>query len=91
MKFMEFFVELLGWVRIVLSPLLIGLILGVIVYLNVEDVLGFYIALALTTAGLITGVWWATKEWKRKGTIDFLSKVMATPELDKKEEGNTTD
>ena len=32
--------------------------------------------------GLVLGVVGATKQWKEKGTISFLSRLHATPELD---------
>jgi hypothetical protein len=41
---------------------------------------------SVTLIGLIVGIIWATKVWKKKGTVHFMSRVMATPELDKKDE-----
>ena len=34
---------------------------------------------------LITGIIWATKVWRKRETIEFMSKVSGTPELDELE------
>lgn len=86
-KFLETLFEVIGAIRIALSPIIIGLGIGAIVYYanptNGRLLLGIIIILA----GLITGVIWATRIYKSKtGTINFLSRTMATPELDKNED-----
>ncbi|MBK7886066.1 MAG: hypothetical protein IPN36_17095 [Bacteroidetes bacterium] len=75
--------ELIGWIRILISPLLAGFIIGAIVYLIYPDQNGIIAAVAISLAGLITGILWANSKLKGKGTIHFVSRVMATPELDK--------
>ena len=44
-------------------------------------VIGIFVAVV----GIIIGMIWATKKFKTTGTIHFLSRVSATPELDRKE------
>lgn len=88
-KIIEFIIELLGWLKIVLSPLLAGVIIGAIVYLGKQDTVGFVLGISIAVIGLAIGVIWATRILKREGTVQFNSRVIATPELDKKdEEGN---
>lgn len=85
-KWIEWFFEAVGWLRIVLSPFLVGIGLGSIVYLSNPTQIGIAIGIAVASLGLIVGILWANKVWKsKKGTISFLSRLMATPELNKKE------
>lgn len=85
-RFFEFLTEAIGWLQIIASPFLIGLVTGAIIYFTNPGTLRLCIGIVVATAGLVTGVVWATKQWKGKGTIWFLSRIMATPELDKQEE-----
>jgi hypothetical protein len=73
-------------VKIVLSPTLAAaLIAGIILY-NKQDENGLMIAASLIFFGFIIGVVWATYVWKKHGnTTGFLSRVSASPELNKKE------
>lgn len=85
-KIIEFIIELLGWLKIVASPLLAGMIIGAIVYLSKPDTIGLIIGISIAITGLVFGVIWATRIWKKQGTVQFNSRIMATPELDKKDE-----
>ncbi len=38
--------------------------------------------ISIATLGLIIGIIWATNIWKKTGTMRFMSRIMATPELD---------
>lgn len=85
-KVFEWITEAIGWLQIVASPLLIGLGIGAFVYFPNPTTMRLIIAISIATSGLIIGILFATKIWKTKeGTIWFLSRIMATPELDKKE------
>lgn len=86
MKFFHYFLEFVGWVRIVASPLLIAVIAGLIVYFNNPNTKGIVIAAFIVLSGLLVGILWATRIWKKHGTLNFLSRVNASPELDKKED-----
>lgn len=80
--------ELIGWFQIVLSPLLIGLLVGAIIYFNKQDTIGLIIGIGITALGLIVGIIFATRVWKKKGTVNFMSRISASPELDNLEENN---
>jgi hypothetical protein len=82
----EYFTEIVGWVQIVASPFLAGLIIGAIIYFSKPNRLTLLIAIVIAIIGLTMGVVWATRVWRKKGTMHFMSRVMATPELDKKED-----
>ena len=84
----EFFTETIGWLQIVVSPLLIGLVIGGLIYFTDPNTTRLMIGIIVALAGLIIGIIWATKQWKGKGTIWFMSRIIATPELDKPDEEN---
>lgn len=84
---MRILIELINWLRIAISPLLIGVLFGGLVYLKMGDD-GFVPGLLITAIGGIVGVIWATKIWKKQGTTNFISRIDASPELDKKQSEN---
>jgi hypothetical protein len=88
-KIFQFITEVIGWIQIMLSPFLIGIFFGAVIYLPNPTSVRFYMAIAVVVAGLLVGVIWATKIWKTKGTIWYVSQVSATAELDKQNEGVT--
>lgn len=81
-KLFELITEIIGWILIVLSPTLLGGIIGFVVYLQFENPLGIVLASLILLIGIIIGSIWATKKFKTTGTIHFLSRISATPELD---------
>ena len=80
--FFDRFTEIMGWIQIVASPLLIATIIGFIVYVSRPNTTRLIIGIAIVVIGLIIGIIWATKIMKTKGTIHFMSRVDASPELD---------
>ncbi|MTD67775.1 hypothetical protein [Flavobacterium sp. LC2016-13] len=81
-KILEKITELIGWFQIVISPTLLGTGVGCIVYFNLQNLGGLIVGIIISIIGLICGIVLATKKFKTNGTIHFLSKVSATPELD---------
>jgi hypothetical protein len=90
-KFFHYFTEILGWLQIVASPFLTGLGIGCLVYFPHPNTTRLVIAIIISLAGLITGIYFANRIWKKKGTVWFMSRIMATPELDAPEEEQTKD
>ena len=78
--------EIMGWLQIAVSPTIIAIVLAFLLYHFIPNTLGLVLAMIVVVAGLITGIVWATKKWKKKQTIAFMSRTMATPELDKLQE-----
>lgn len=80
---MKILIEVLNWIRIAISPTLIGALIGGIIYLKMgED--GFALGISITTIGGIIGLLWATRIWRKQGTTNFISRIDASPELDNK-------
>ncbi len=82
-NFFEIFTEVIGWIQIVASPLLLSGFIGFLFYVNNPTTSRLIFAISITAAGLIFGIIWATKVWKKRGTINFVSRISASPELDK--------
>ena len=81
-KFLTFITEALGWLQIVVSPLLIGLGVGAIIYFPNQTTTRFILGMAAAILGLVVGIILATKAWRKDGTVSFLSRISKTPELD---------
>jgi hypothetical protein len=81
-KIFEIITEVVGWIQIVLSPTLLGIAFGFGIYYNFPNLTGMIIGILIIVIGLIIGIVLATKKFKTTGTIHFLSRISATPELD---------
>ena len=91
-KFFEIITEIVGWIQIVLSPTLLGIGFGFGIYYYFPNQNGMIFGIIVSIIGLVFGLIWATKKLKTTGTIHFLSRISATPELDnveKTENGKT--
>lgn len=83
-KLFEIITEIVGWLQIFLSPVLIGSALGFAIYYYIPNDLGFLVAILIFVLGIIIGVFWATKLFKTSGTIHFISRIAATEVLENK-------
>jgi dipeptide/tripeptide permease len=77
-NFFELITEVIGWISIAISPLLICSVIGLIICSIKPDKKGFICAITLAGLGLIAGIIWATRIWKKEGTIHFLSKIRSS-------------
>ncbi len=85
-KIFIYTIEVIYWLKIVASPLLAGLGLGANIYFNNSNDITMTIWFILGVVGLIVGIIWATRVWKRYGTSRYISKIQRTPELDPPDE-----
>lgn len=86
-KYFELFTEIIGWLRIFASPFLVSVIVAAIIYFSNQTWLNLIIALLICLIVFVGGIILATRKFKsEKGTIEFLSRTMATPELEHHEE-----
>jgi hypothetical protein len=75
--------SILAWLQIVASPLLIGIVIGFIIYYNIPGKTGLFVAVVISATGLIIGVIWACRVWKKRGTVEFISEITSSPDFDK--------
>lgn len=88
-KFLETVFEIVGWIQIAISPLLIGAGIGAIIYYRNPTKTTLAAGIGVGILGLLIGILWANKVWRsKKGTINFISKISSTPELDNKVDMN---
>jgi F0F1-type ATP synthase assembly protein I len=85
LNFFDKAIEAIGWLQIIASPFIGGIIVGGIIYLLIRNTLGVVIAILFACTGLITGIVLANRISRKSGTIDFMSRVDASPELDNTE------
>jgi len=64
----------MGWLRIALSPILMGAIVATICYYKLPAGFNLFAATLSGLLGLYFGIRWASSKWKT-GTINFLSGV----------------
>jgi hypothetical protein len=77
--------EIIGWLKIVASPVLGGCLVGLVVYLSFPTTWAIVVAAVLILAGLFLGIIMANKIYKTQGTMNFLATPMRNPELDNKD------
>ena len=82
MSFFNLFLEVFGFVRIVLSPLLIGAAIGFGIYVSKPDNVGLAVAISIVVIGLVSGIIWAIKISKKNSTLDYTT-ASASPDFDK--------
>ena len=84
-KILETISKVLAWLQIAASPFIVGIIIGGIIYLYQPNSSTLLIGIALATTGFILGILWASRVWKKRGTVEHMAKLASTPELEKKE------
>ena len=83
MKIVEFITEMIAWLQIVISPIIISILLAVVVYYFKQDRIGMILGILILVGGIITGIVWATRIYRKRGTVNFMAKVSSNPELEK--------
>lgn len=82
MRLIALLIEVIGWFKIVASPLIVSCAIGGLIYLNWKNTIALIVCSFVILIGLVIGIVWATKIWRKHGTMNFLSKLNATPDLD---------
>lgn len=82
LSFFDNIVETIGWLQIAASPVLGGLILGGLIYLLIDNWAGVVTGISVAAIGLLTGIIIASRVRKHRGTMHFMSRVNASPEID---------
>ena len=81
-KFLHYLIEVVGWLKIMLSPLLLGALIASFIYFPEPSTIRLVLSIFILILGLILGIVLATKVWKNKGTNNYLSEIMASHDLD---------
>lgn len=91
LSFFDYAIEVVGWLQIVASPLIGGIFIGGIAYLLIGNTTGLVVGIVIAIVALVLGVLYANRVWKKKGTINFISRVNESTELDYLEQGADQD
>ncbi|MBH8557592.1 hypothetical protein [Hymenobacter negativus] len=91
MKIIEWLLSALAWLQIFISPVIIGVIIGLIIWLNMHNNWGLSAAIIIALISCGIGIDFAEKARRDKGTIEFMSRNIAHPELRGKESTNESD
>jgi hypothetical protein len=78
MKFFEIILEIFGWLQIVVGVTLGTGLIAFLAYLNFSTATGEILAIIIVSIGFILGSIWATRIWKKHGTIAWLSRIRRT-------------
>lgn len=78
----DYFIEIIGWLRIVSSPLAIALVIAGFVYFPNPGNMRLIIAIVIVIVGLVIGIIWATNVWRKTGTNRYLTTIRSTADLD---------
>lgn len=85
-KVFRIFVEIIFGLQIAASPTAIGIILGLLIYIQFPNQAGMYVGLVIALIGLFIGIFWAIHVARSQGTANFISRIDAVPELDSKDQ-----
>ena len=72
--------EILNWIVIFISPTLIGLIVGLLVYFNLDGDFGKVVGIFIIILGIVGGVKFAECARKKEGTNNFMTRLHSTTE-----------
>ena len=75
MKLFEIILEIFGWLQIVVGVTLAAGLIAFVTYLKWSNETGKIVAIIIVSIGFILGTIWATRIWKKHGTIAWLSRI----------------
>jgi hypothetical protein len=75
MKLIEIILEIIGWLQIALGVTLAVGLVALFIYLKWDNEIGKTVSIILLSLGFIIGAVWATRIWKKHGTIAWLSRI----------------
>lgn len=76
--------EIIGWILIFFSIFLLSAVISALVYFPFQNLWTSLLGCLILAIGVFSGIKLANKKFKEEGTIQFLSRVSASPELDEK-------
>jgi hypothetical protein len=78
MKLIETILEIIGWIQIAIGVTLLAGLVAFVTYLKWSNETGKIVAIVIISIGFIIGAIWATRIWKKHGTIAWLSRIRRT-------------
>jgi hypothetical protein len=81
-KIAGFCIAILNFIRILMSPFLIGTVFGGLIYLAFKSTFSLVIGIFFSLVGLLIGIFWAINVWKKTGTTEYIGRLYASRDLD---------
>jgi hypothetical protein len=72
-------IEIFYWIAIFISPLLVGGVIALIIYLRNENLL--WLSIIIASIGMVTGILFAERVRKKYGCSRYMSKISGTPDI----------
>lgn len=72
--------EAICWLLIFISPVVASLAVAILVYTSSHTPYNNYLAISLLVIGFFSGILWAEKVRRSRGTVWFITQLHATPE-----------
>lgn len=85
-KILETIPKVFAWLQIAVAPLIVCGTAGFLIYANRPDTIGLTIAILTTVVGLVLGTIWANRVKRKRGVLEHMSRIIATPELNRQVE-----
>jgi|GEM_PF-3712104 hypothetical protein len=84
MKIVEWLVEAFFTIKLILSPTLIGGLIGAFVFFTANSKTQIYLACAIWLLGLLLGIVLAVKVKRKKTATEFYGQLLSTPDIGSK-------
>jgi positive regulator of sigma E activity len=72
-------IEIIFWIAIFLSPLLIGIAIAFIIFLNATKL--EWLSIIFISLGFVTGIIFAERVRRKYGCTRYMSRLLATPDI----------
>jgi len=81
-KAIETIPKVIAWLQIALAPTVVGGVVGFFIYAYYPNSVGLALAILAALVGVVFGIVWANRIENKRGVVQHMSRVIATPELD---------
>ena len=78
-KIFSFIVESIFWLQFFITPIGIGGLIALFIYISNENLL--WLSIAIVAICVVLGVWYAEKIKRKHGTSRYAAKRIATPDI----------
>ena len=78
-KILSFIVELVFWLQIFITPVAIGGVVALFIYVRNERLL--WLSMIIAAIAVVIGIVYAERVRRKHGTSRYVSKILATPDI----------
>lgn len=78
-KVLSFIIESIFWLQFFITPVGIGALIAVFIYISNEKLL--WLSIVVLGMSIVLGVWYAERTRRRHGSSRYASKRIATPDI----------